>query len=196
MPGPGATDATVSSQPINQCVQPSAATRWKGWWCTQMPSKLWAWPAISPPPTSPSFHICHPKTRHEFHIPTTLFNFFTASFAFQPQHLSLHSTFVKTPALKISPQDITSVQSSRSVVSSSSRPHGLQHARLYCPSPTPRVDSNSCPLSWWCHSTISSCHPLLLPPSIFSSIRVFSSQSVLRIRWPKYWNFSISPSNE
>ena len=42
------------------------------------------------------------------------------------------------------------------------------------------------------------CHPLLLPPSIFPSIRVFSSESVLRIRWPKYWNFSfsISPSSE
>ena len=42
------------------------------------------------------------------------------------------------------------------------------------------------------------CHPLLLPPSIFPSIRVFSSESVLHIRWPKYWSFSfsISPSNE
>ena len=42
------------------------------------------------------------------------------------------------------------------------------------------------------------CHPLLLPPSIFPSIRVFSNESVLHIRWPKYWsfNFSISPSNE
>ena len=40
------------------------------------------------------------------------------------------------------------------------------------------------------------CHPLLLPPSIFPSIRVFSSESALLIRWPKYWNFSISPSNE
>ena len=42
------------------------------------------------------------------------------------------------------------------------------------------------------------CHPLLLPPSIFSSIRVFSNESVLRIKWPKYWSFSlsISPSNE
>ena len=44
----------------------------------------------------------------------------------------------------------------------------------------------------------SLCHPLLLPPSIFSSTRVFSSESVLCIRWPKYWSFSfnISPSNE
>ena len=42
------------------------------------------------------------------------------------------------------------------------------------------------------------CHPLLLPPSIFPSIKVFSDESVLRIRWPKYWSFSfsISPSNE
>ena len=42
------------------------------------------------------------------------------------------------------------------------------------------------------------CHPLLLPPSIFPSFRVFSNESVLRIRWPKYWSFSfnISPSNE
>ena len=45
---------------------------------------------------------------------------------------------------------------------------------------------------------IQPSHPLLLPPSIFPSIRVFSNESVLRIRWPKYWSFSfnISPSNE
>ena len=51
----------------------------------------------------------------------------------------------------------------------------------------------------WCHPTISSSVvPLLLPPSIFRSIRVFSNESVLRIRWPKYWSYSfnISPSNE
>ena len=40
------------------------------------------------------------------------------------------------------------------------------------------------------------CHPLLLPPSIFPNIRVFSNESVLRIRWPKNWNFSIHPSTE
>ena len=48
------------------------------------------------------------------------------------------------------------VQFSRSVVSDSLRPQGLQHSRLPCPSPTPRACSNSCPLSWWCHPTISS----------------------------------------
>ena len=51
---------------------------------------------------------------------------------------------------------ISSVQLSHLVVSDSLQPHGLQHARLPCPSPTPGVYSNSCPLSWWCHPTISS----------------------------------------
>ena len=51
---------------------------------------------------------------------------------------------------------VSSVQFSRSIVSSSLRPNGLQHVRPPCPSPTPVVDSNSCPLSQWCHSTISS----------------------------------------
>ena len=85
---------------------------------------------------------------------------------------------------------------SRSVVSDSLRPHGLQHTRPPSPSPTPGVYPNSCPLSRWCHPAISSSHPLLLLPSIFPSIRVFSDESVLPIRWPKYWSFSISPSNE
>ena len=51
---------------------------------------------------------------------------------------------------------ISSVQFSHSVVSDSLRPHGLQHSRPPCPSPTPRACSNSCPWSWWCHPTISS----------------------------------------
>ena len=89
------------------------------------------------------------------------------------------------------------VQFSHSVVSHSLRPHGLQHARPPCPSPPPRVYSNSCSLSQWCHPTISSCRPLLLP-SIFPSIKVFSNEWVLHIRWPKFWSFSfnISPSSE
>ena len=75
--------------------------------------------------------------------------------------------------------------------------HGLQHIRLPCSSPTPGACSNSCPPSQWCNPTIL-CHPLLLLPSIFPIIRVFSSESVLRIRWPKYgsFSFSISPFNE
>ena len=51
---------------------------------------------------------------------------------------------------------VSSVQFSHSVMSNSLRPHGLQHARPPCPSPTPGVDSNSCPLSRWCHPAISS----------------------------------------
>ena len=87
--------------------------------------------------------------------------------------------------------------SSCSIVSNSLPPHELQHSRLPCPSPTLRACSNTCP-SWWGHPTVSSCHPLLLLPSILPSIRVFSNESVLCIRWPKYWSFSfsISPSTE
>ena len=93
----------------------------------------------------------------------------------------------------------SSVQFSHSVMSDSLRPHGLQHARPPYPSPTPGVYSNSCPLSWWCHPTISSSViPLLIPPSILPSIRIFSKEPALWIKWPKYWSFSfsISPSNE
>ena len=84
-------------------------------------------------------------------------------------------------------------------MSNSLRPHGLQYARLPCPSPTPRAYSNSSSLSQWCHpTTSSSIIPFFLLPSIIPSIRVFSNESVLRIRWPKYWSFSFSilPSNE
>ena len=58
--------------------------------------------------------------------------------------------------VKFSSVQFSSVQFSRSVVSNSLRPHGLQHARPPCPSPTPGVYPSSCPLSWWCHPTISS----------------------------------------
>ena len=78
-------------------------------------------------------------------------------------------------------------------------PHGLQHARLPCPSPAPGAYSNSCPSHQWCHPNISSSVvPFSSHLQIFPSIRVFSSESVIRIRWPKYWSFSfnISPSNE
>ena len=91
------------------------------------------------------------------------------------------------------------VQFSHSVVSDSLWPHGLQHTRLPCPSLTPRAYSDPCLLSQWCHPTLSSSVVLFssrLP--FFPSIRVFSNESVLWIRWPKYWSFSFSnsPSNE
>ena len=89
-----------------------------------------------------------------------------------------------------------SVQFSHSVVSDSLRLHGLQHARFPCPSSTLRAYSNIMLVMSSNHLIL--CYPLLLLPSIFPSIRVFSNESVLRIRWPKCWsfNFSISPSNE
>ena len=90
----------------------------------------------------------------------------------------------------------TTVQFSRSVLSDSLWPHEPQHAR----SPP---NSQSLPKLMSIESVMPSnhlilCDPLLLLPSIPPSIRVFSNESVLRIRWPKYWsfNFSISPSNE
>ena len=76
--------------------------------------------------------------------------------------------------------------------------YGLQHSRLSCPSPSPRVSSNSCPLSWWCHPTIlSSVTPFSSCPQSFP-VRAFSNESALHIRWPEYWSFSfsISPLNE
>jgi len=83
-------------------------------------------------------------------------------------------------------------------MSDSLRPHELQHARPPCPSPTPGVHSNLRPSSQWCHPAISSSvvpfSCLRVPPSI----RIFSNESTLHMRWPKYWNFSfsISPSKE
>ena len=135
-----------------------------------------------------------------------------------------------------------------SVMSNSFWLHGLQHARLPCPSPSPEACSNLCPLSWWCHPTISSsvipffsclqsfpasgafqmsqlftsggqnigvsASTSVLPMNIqgWSPLgwtgwialqskrlsRVFSNESTLRMRWPKYWSFSfsITPSKE
>ena len=88
----------------------------------------------------------------------------------------------------------SSVQFS-SVMSDSLWPQGLQHARLPYSSPTPGTCSNSYPSSQWRHPTISSCWSLLLLPSIFPSIRVFSTESVLHIGWPKDWSFSFSISS-
>ena len=92
----------------------------------------------------------------------------------------------------------SSVQVSHSVVSDSLQLQGMRQSRLPCPSPSLGVCSDSCPLSRWCHPTITSCRPLLFLPSIFPSIRVFSKKLALHIRGPKYWSFSfsMSPSNE
>ena len=93
----------------------------------------------------------------------------------------------------------SSVQFSHSVVSGSFRPHESQHAKPPCPSQIPGVYSNSYPLkSVMPSSHLILCHALLLLPPIPPSIRVFSNESTLCMRWPKHWSFSfsISPSNE
>ena len=97
---------------------------------------------------------------------------------------------------------ITSVQFSRSVVSYSLRPHGLQHARPPCPSPTPGAYSNSCPLSQWCHPTISSsvvpfssCLQSFPAPGSFQMSQFFASsgQSNLPIQWIHFNGFKAYP---
>ena len=114
----------------------------------------------------------------------------------EAMYMSIGRWMIKKAVVYIHNGIFSSVQFSRSVMSNSLRPHELQPARPPCPSPTPGVHSDSCPSSQWCHPAISSsvvpfssC-PLgcLLPPSI----RVFSNESTLHMRWPKYWSFSFS----
>ena len=87
---------------------------------------------------------------------------------------------------------IRSDQISRSVVSNSLRPHESQHTRPPCLSPTPGVHSDSRPSSQWCHPAISSSViPFSSCPQSFPE-SVFSNESTLHMRWPKYWSFSFS----
>ena len=101
----------------------------------------------------------------------------------------------------------SSVQFSHPVMSDSLQPHESQHASPPCPSPTPGVHPDSCSQSSLRLMSIESvmpsshlilCRPLLLLPPIPPSIRVFSNESTLRMRWSKYWSFSfsISPSKK
>ena len=113
------------------------------------------------------------------------------------QHIVRRGEVLPTADLKVKESAGNLHPSVSSVMSDSLRPHGLQHARLPCPSPTPgsllKLMSIESVMPF---NHLILCHPLLLLPSIFPSIRVFSNESVLHIRWPKYWSFSISPSNE
>ena len=92
----------------------------------------------------------------------------------------------------------SSVQFSRSVMSNSLRPHESQHAKPPCPSLTPRVPKLMSIELVMPSNHLILCRPLLLLPTIPPSIRVFSNESTLRLRWPKYWSFSFSiiPSKE
>ena len=77
-------------------------------------------------------------------------------------------------------------------MSDSLRPHESQHARPPCPSPTPGVHTDTSIKSVMPSSHLILCRPLLLLPPIPPSIRVFSNESALHMRWPKYWSFSFS----
>ena len=105
-------------------------------------------------------------------------------------HTCMHMQFIYETCVHT--RIFSSVQFSHAVVSNSLRPHELQHARPPCPSPAPGVHSDSRPSSQWCHPAVSSsvvpffsC-PQSLPAS------VFSNESTLHMRWPKYWSFSFS----
>ena len=98
------------------------------------------------------------------------------------------------PIVRNSPLSVTDLQQllSRVWLFATPRISALQA----CPSPSPGVHSNSRPSSWWCHLIL--CRPLLLLSPLPPSIRVFSNESTLRMKWPKYWSFSFSiiPSKE
>ena len=105
----------------------------------------------------------------------------------------LNFLFLNEVIIKLSVPSLSCVQPIVSL-----QPHGLQHTRPPCPSPTPGIYSNSCPSLVMPSNHLNVCHHLLLLPSVPHSIRVFSSESVACIRWPKCWSFSfnISPPNE
>ena len=116
------------------------------------------------------------------------------------------STYLSCPTYSLpshmvypSPAELfSSVQFSHSVMSDSLRPHELQHTRPPCPSSSQSLLKLMPMESVTPSSHLILCRPLLLLPPIPPSIRVFSNESTLRMRWPKYWSFSfsISPSNE
>ena len=104
----------------------------------------------------------------------------------------------KTKAERRKVISFSSVQFSHSVVSDSLLPYESQHARPSCPSPTPGVHPDSRPSSQWCHPAISSSVVRFSSCSQSLPASVFSNESTLHMRWPKYWSFSFSiiPSKE
>ena len=107
--------------------------------------------------------------------------------------IKTHLLLIKKVMTKLS-----SVQFSCSVMSDSLWPHESQHTRPPCPSPTPGVHSDPRPSNQWCHPAISSSViPFSSCPQSLQDT-VFSNESTLRMRWPKYWSFSFSiiPSKE
>ena len=115
-----------------------------------------------------------------------------------PMSPALAGRFFTTEPPGKTKKDLSSVQFSCSVVSNSFRSHESHHARPRCPSPTPGSAQTHVHCVGDASNHLILCCPFILLPSTFPSIRVFSNESVLRIRWPKYWSFScsINPSNE
>ena len=91
---------------------------------------------------------------------------------------------------------LISVQFSRSVVSDSSTPWTAAHQASLSITSSQSLLKLMSIKSVMPSNHLALCHPLLLLPSIFPSIRVFSNESLLHIKWPKYWSFTISTSNE
>ena len=137
--------------------------------------------------------ISHFLERQYYEILSSQYYLKASRFSASSLYLSLYylMTVTLVPILHVS------VQFSRSVVSHSLRPHGLQHAGLPVHHWLPELTQTHV---HWVSDAIQPSHPLLSPSPAFnhSSIRVFSNESVLWIRWPKYWSFSfsISPSSD
>ena len=100
--------------------------------------------------------------------------------------------FVKVPTDYSAEHRMLLLLFSHLVVSDSLQPHGLQHTRLPCPSPSPSLLKLLFIELVMVSNHLILCQPLLLLPSIFPSIKVFSNESSLCIRWPKFWSFSFS----
>ena len=155
-------------------------------------TKALEWSSLVPGPEVKSSEITNPTlfTVSYHYDPADAGNFISGSSAFSISSLNfwkfLVHVLLKSYCCSVTQSFLTL------------QPHGLQHARLPCPSLSPRACSNSCPLSRWCHPTISSSVvPFSCLRFFFPSIRVFSNKLALCIRWwPKYWSFSICPSNE
>ena len=111
--------------------------------------------------------------------------------------LGNHQSIFSLYSFIFSRMSYNSVQFSHSVVSDSLQPHGLQHTYLFITNSQSLHKLMSIELVMPSNHLIL-CRHLLVSPSILSSISVFTNDSVLRIRWPKYWSFtfSISPSKE
>ena len=114
----------------------------------------WLFMSIEPGMLSNRFILCCPLLL----LPLVFTSMWSLKFISNLHVLSPWSNEVVliVPYFRDEETQFSSVQFSRSVVSDPLRPYGLQHARPPCPSPTPGVHPNSCPLSWWCHPTISS----------------------------------------